>query len=635
MSMVGSVVGRAGGSITRRLDRLSDRRFALLVSIPALLLVAAFVLPPILAVFGLSFFRVELAKDDLTPFVGLRNYLERLPIDEVVLATIPRTLLFAAAVTIVTIPLALVTALVLNRRFRGSGLFLMAVLTPWAVASVVAGVFWRFIFDTHFGIVNGILVGLGLIAEPVNWLQDTGNAVVIAIVATAWRSVPLLALLLLAALRTIPSAHYRAARMDGATSWETFRWVVLPAIRPTVLVIAVLQIIIGLQVFDLLFSLTSGGPGRQTYVLIYAIYDKAFNSLSLGYASTLTVLLFLIIVLCSLLLVLLQARRRSSKAGGGDDDIAAAPPSWSAAGRSAQLAAVAGTRYATEPRRHRFRLPPRAGRVGFALVAIVLFVFFFAPIAWVMVSSVQPERNLTTMPPTLTLDLWLDGYRTIYGDPVWFASLITSLEVSLITTLIVIVLSAPAAYALARFDLPGKRGIMAVLIFTQMVPAVVMAIPVLRIFQILRITDTVLALVLVNVAFWVPLVVWLLRNFFADVSPSLEKAARIDGCSRLGTLFRIVVPASAPGIAATAILLLIGTWNEFLFAVVLGQRNAITITRRIVSTNNFGFGETLNQTPPPNMLASAGIVAVLPCLILVLLFHRRIIAGLTEGLVKG
>ena len=295
---------------------------------------------------------------------------------------------------------------------------------------------------------------------------------------------------------------------------------------------------------------------------------------------------------------------------------------------------IAGTRYESV-RTRRVRLPAWAGRAGFAATATLLFLFFAAPIMWVAISSVQPERNLTVLPPQLTLDLWLDGYRTVYGDPVWFASLITSLEVSLLATLIVIVLSAPAAYALARFDLPGKRTIVAVLIFTQMVPAVVMAIPVLRIFQILRLTDTVIALVLVNVAFWTPLVVWLLRNFFADVSVSLEKAARIDGCSRLGTLFRIIVPAARPGIAATAILLLIGTWNEFLFAVVLGQRDAITITRRIVSTNNFGFGETLNQTPPPNMLASAGIVAVLPCLLLVLLFHRRIITGLTEGLVKG
>lgn len=622
------------GVLTRRLDRLSERTFGALVSIPALLMVAIFVLPPILAVFGFSFFRIELAKDDLTPFVGLRNFVERLPIDDVVLASIPRTLGFAAAVTAVTIPLALLTALILNRPFRGSGIFLMAVMMPWAVASVVAGVFWRFIFDTHFGIINGILIGLGMIDKPVNWLQDSTNAVIIAVIATAWRSVPLLTLLLLAALRTIPSSHYRAARMDGATGWETFRYVVLPAIRPTVMVVAVLQIIIGLQVFDILFSLTSGGPGRQTYVLIYAIYDKAFNSLSFGYSSALTVVLFGLIVLCSLVLLLLT-RRRGDKTSVSDDDVIQAPLSWTTSGRANRFEALTSQRFESGPRRRRIRLSPRAAKVGFAITAVAVMAFFAAPIIWVAISSLQPERALTVQPPALTPELWLDGYKTIYGDERWFGSLLISLQVALLTTAIVIVLSAPAAYALARFDLPGKRAIITVLIFTQMVPAVVMAIPVFQMFKWMGITDSVLALVLVNVAFWVPLVVWLLRNFFADVSISLEKAARIDGCSRLGTLFRVIVPAASPGIAATAILLLIGTWNEFLFAVVLGQRNAITITRRIVSTNNFGFNETLNQTPPPNMLAAAGIVAVLPCLLLVLLFHRRIIAGLTEGLVKG
>ncbi len=630
--------GHRSGVLTRRLDRLGDKSFALLISVPALLLVAVFVLPPVMAVFGLSFFRIELAKDDHTPFVGLFNYVTRLPIDDVVLATIPRTLGFAAAVTLLTIPLALLTALILNRAFRGSGLFLMAVMMPWAVASVVAGVFWRFIFDTHFGIINGILVGLGLIQEPINWLQDSTNAVVIAIVATAWRSVPLLALLLLAALRTIPGSHYRAARMDGATSWETFRFVVLPAVRPTVLVIAVLQIIIGLQVFDLLFSLTHGGPGRDTYVLIYAIYDKAFNSLSFGYASALTVVLFGIIVACSLLLVLLQVRRRRDRPMAMETDDEVLEPALrftTPPGTTDQFAALTQTRHPWTARKRRFRPSPLVARIGFGVVAGLLLLFFVSPVIWVAISSIQPYEALAQLPPALSLDLWFDGYATIFGDPKWFGSLLVSLQVALLTTGVVIVLAAPAAYALARFDIPGKRAILTVLIFTQMVPAVVMAIPVYQIFRWLRITDTILALVLVNVAFWVPLVVWLLRNFFADVSVSLERAARIDGCSRLGTLFRVVMPAASPGIAATSILLLIGTWNEFLFAVILGQRDTITITRRIVSTNSYGFSEALNQTPPPNMLASAGLVAVLPCLLLVLLFHRRIIAGLTEGLVKG
>ncbi len=208
-----------------------------------------------------------------------------------------------------------------------------------------------------------------------------------------------------------------------------------------------------------------------------------------------------------------------------------------------------------------------------------------------------------------------------------------SLPTAVLTTILVIVLSAPAAYSLARFEIPGKTTILAVLIFIQMVPAIVMAIPVLRIFQILGLKDTVASLVIVNVAFWLPLIIWLLRNFFAEVPISLERAARIDGCSRLGTLFRVTIPAARPGIAAAAILILIGTWNEFLFAVILGDRNAVTITRLITGIQNYP--SPVNQSPPPNLLAAGAMVAVIPCLLLVMLFHRRIISGLTEGFVKG
>lgn len=637
MAIATAAISRGAGRVSRRLDRLSERRFALLVSIPGLILVALIVLPPTLAVFGLSLFRIELAKDDLVPFVGLRNYLTRLPADGEVLAAIPRTLFFAAMSTAITLPLALVTALVLNRGFRGVSVFFMALLMPWAVASVVAGIFWRFIFDTNFGIVNGVLIGLGLLQEPINWLQNTVQAVAIALVAQSWRSVPLLAVLLLAALKTIPEALYRAARMDGATAWESFRYITLPAIKNTLIVVGVLQVIIGLQVFDLLYSLTSGGPGRDTYVLIYAIYTITFEQISLGYGAAITVVLFAIIVLASLLVLAMQVRRRrpiGAAVNEETDDAAATArtslrltPSASAAARSA----------AGHPeeigRRNLIHLPAPVSRVAFGLGVSVLFFFFAAPILWMIIASLQPFQALAQQPPALTLNLWLDGYQIIAGDPRWLGSLAVSLQTALLTTLFVIVLAAPPAYALARFDLPGKSTTLALLILVQMVPAIVMAIPVLRIFQILGLTDTVTALVIVNVAFWLPLIIWLLRNFFLDVPVSLEKAARIDGCSRLGTLFRVTIPAARPGLAAASILILIGTWNEFLFAVILGNRQAVTITRLITGIQNFP--GALNQQPPPNLLAAAAIVAVTPCLLLVLLFHRRIISGLAGGFVKG
>ncbi len=637
---VGTVaISRGAGRLSRRLDRLSERQFALLVSIPGLILLALIVLPPILTVFGLSLFRIELAKDEIVRFVGLNNYFTRLPGDKEITDAIPRTVILAAMTTAVTLPLALVTALVLNRGFRGSGLFFMAVLMPWAIASVVAGIFWRIIFDTHFGIANGILIGTGVISEPINWLQNTGQAVAIAIVAQAWRGVPLLAVLLLAALKTIPGTLYRAAKMDGATTWETFRFITLPAIRPTLIVVGILQIIIGLQVFDLLFTLTNGGPGRSTYVLIYAIYDLAFQNLSFGYGSTVTVVLFLLIVAASFLLLLLQVRRRRKPVGIEDEESELAAASARTSLRltgvsSAALAARSNPAAEEAPRRPWVPVSPRVGRILFGIGAGVLLFYFVAPIAWMIITSLQTDEALSHMPPHLSFsNLWLDGYTRIIQDRQWQGSLVVSLFTAILTTIFVILLASPAAYALARFQLPGKRAVLAVLIFMQMVPAIVMAIPVLKIFQILGLTDTIAALVIVNTAFWLPLITWLLRNFFVEVPISLERAARIDGCSRLGTLFRVTIPAARPGIAAAAILMLIGTWNEFLFAVILGNHNAVTITRLVTVITAFPF--KLNESPPPDLLAAGGIVAVVPCLILVLLFHRRIITGLTEGLVKG
>lgn len=636
MAVAGASLSRGAGRVSRRLDRLSERRFALLVSIPGLILVALIVLPPTLAVFGMSLFRIELGKDDLVPFVGLRNYLVRLPADSEVVAAIPRTLLFAALSTAITLPLALVTALVLNRGFRGVSIFFMALLLPWAVASIVAGIFWRSIFDTNHGIVNGVLVGVGLMNEPFNWLASTAQTVAIALVAQSWRSVPLLAVLLLAALKTIPPALYRAAKMDGATSWESFRFITLPAIKNTLIVVGVLQVIIGLQVFDLLYSLTGGGPGRDTYVLIMAIYDITFGQISLGYGAAITVILFLIIVAASFLILIARVRRRRPVAVIDDEaEDAAATRRTSLRLGSGSAAAIRSSSFGTpeEGRRNRIRLPRTVTKVGFAIGVLALFFFYIAPIAWMIVASLQPTQALASLPPHLTVNLWLDGYATIAADPRWLGSLAVSLQVALLTAIFVILLAAPPAYALARYDITGKGTVLALLILVQMVPAIVMAIPVLRVFQIVGLTDTVASLVIVNVAFWLPLIIWLLRNFFMEVPVSLEKAARIDGCSRLGTLFRVTIPAARPGMAAAAILILIGTWNEFLFAVILGNRNAVPITRLITGIQNFP--GALNQQPPPNLLAAAAIVAVLPCLLLVLFFHRRIITGLTGGFVKG
>lgn len=622
------------GRVAGRIDRLSDRAFGWLAFLPGGILVLLFVLPPIIAVASMSLFRIELLRDDLTPFVGLDNYLRRLPADRAFLEAVPRTVVLAAGVTALTVPLALGCALLLTRAFRGSMVIGIAVLLPWAVAPVVTGLYWKFIFQSQFGLATAFANLLGFADGPVGWLDTADGAMLVAITATAWRMVPLMALLLLGALRTVPEAQYRAARMDGAGAWQTFRFITLPAIAPTLAIVAIMTVILSLQMIDILFTLTGGGPGDSTTVITYYLYKNTIGNLSFGYSGALAVVLFLIILGCSTLLLLVRLRRGGRGAtpdpgaDGALDPVVGRP--LPAPGASTAFAALPAD--PDPPPRRRLRVPRWVGR-GLTIVAsVALVVWLVGPVIWILVTSLQPEGAVTQLPPRLTLDLRISNYLDLLSRPQWQGSIVVSLTVVTLVTVLTLFLGALAAYPLARYELPGARVVLLVLLLTQMVPAIVVAIPTLLVFRFLGLKDTIAALVIVNTAFWMPLIVWLLRNVFREVPRSLESAARIDGCGRIGTLFRVVVPAAWPGISATAILLLVGTWNEFLFAVMLGDRNAVTVTRLI------GFVQATvgPEGPPPfTLVAAAGITAFLPCLVLVIVFFRRLMAGLSQGYVKG
>ena len=620
------------GRVAGRLDRLSDRKFAFLTFLPGGILVALVLIPPILSVLVVSFFRIELLKDDDIFFAGLRNYL-RLASDTAFLDAVPRTLVFALGTTLLTVPLALATALVLNRQFRGASLLGVALLLPWAVAPVVTGLYWKFIFQSQFGIATGIANVLGFTDGPVLWLSQPQTAIGVAMIASAWRTVPLIAILLLAALKTIPESQYRAAKMDGATTVQTFRYVTLPSIRNTLLVVSILSLILSLQTFDVLFTLTGGGPGTSTTVIIYYIYKSAIGTLSFGYSGALAVFLFVVIALCSSILLVLRLKdRRGQRVDVTDETtVVVGGPIHAAVAAPVEPPPTVEVPY-LPPRRRRFTVPASLRRVALGVGMAALLLWILGPIIWIAIASVQPEAAVTTRPPALTTELRLDHYADLLSRSDWQGSIAVSLQLTIAVTLLSLILGAMAAYPLARLELPGKRTVLTLLIFTQMIPAIVMAIPVLLMFRAVGLKDTVAGLVIVNVAYWLPLIIWLLRNVLEDVPIALERAARIDGCSRLGSLFRVLIPAAGPGVAAVAILLLIGTWNEFLFAVMLGDRNAVTVTRLI------GFLDSTvgpDGPPPFTVLAAAGIVAIVPCLVLVMLFHRRVVAGLTQGFVKG
>lgn len=608
-----------------RLDRLSDRAFATVAFLPGFVLVAVFLALPICLALGMSLLRISLARGTDMPFTGLRNY-ALLSADADLLHSLPLTIGFAAFTTLITIPISLAAALLLNRPLRFSGLLGVGLLLPWAVAPIVTGLYWQFMFQGQFGVVTAIVNAVGLHQGPVAWLQMPLAAVLIAAIATTWRSAPLYTVILLAALKAIPRSQYAAARVDGATDFELFRFVTLPSLRNALLVVTILQLIVVLQTFDLLFTLTQGGPGTATTVVIYYIFKTAFEELNLGYSAAIAVFLTLVIALCTGLLILARVRGRRTHTYTIDDLPVQQDVSRIVSGPFPPVT------------RRQVRLPRWIGPLATGLGGGLLVLWSIGPIVWMMLASLQPEGAVTSVPLQLTVDLRWTNYTNLFFNPgqfttlPWLSSTWVSVQVAVLATVITILVSALIAYPLARLEVPGRGLFMGALIATQMVPAIVLAIPVLLVFRALHLVDTIPGLVLVNVAFSIPVIAWLLRNSFEEVPRSIESAARIDGCSRLGTLFRITMPAARPGIAAAAILMLIGTWNEFLFAVVLGNHDAVTVTRLIglVNTTTGPMGR-----PPYTLVAAAGVVAIVPCVALVALFYRQIVQGLTEGYVKG
>lgn len=303
-------VRRAG--FWQRFHRMDEVKFGLFMLLPTALVLLVFLGIPIGYAILMSFQKIELTISPDRSWAGLGNYVTVLQ-DRTLYESIARTLYFAFLTIWMSTLMALILALVLNEPFRGRKPVRVLVMLPWAVAPVVAGVLWRYIFQSNYGLANALLYQLGFIEQYIVWLDKATLAISIASVATSWKTVPFLTLIMLATLQSIPEQLYRAARMDGAGLWHRFRFVTLPHLRNTLIFAIVLQTIVSLQTFDLIFTLTRGGPGQGSVVLSYLVFINAFERLSLGRASAMAILLaFFIIVLGSISFIFTMSRREKA-----------------------------------------------------------------------------------------------------------------------------------------------------------------------------------------------------------------------------------------------------------------------------------------------------------------------------------
>ncbi|MCC7206728.1 MAG: sugar ABC transporter permease [Anaerolineae bacterium] len=220
-------------------------------------------------------------------FVGLDNYRTILSAPAFGNATL-NTVYFAVVSLVLQIPLGLAIALLLNLNFPGRNVVRAAILIPWAIPTIVNGALWKWIYDASYGALNGILMQLGLIEKPVVWLGTPFGAMNMVIIADTWKVLPFYVIIFLAGLQTIPDELFDAATVDGATAWQKLRYIILPFVRPFLLVILILRTMETFRVFDIIFTLSGGGPGGGTTVIAFYAYQITFQSLKFGSGAALS-----------------------------------------------------------------------------------------------------------------------------------------------------------------------------------------------------------------------------------------------------------------------------------------------------------------------------------------------------------
>ncbi len=270
---------------------------ALLFLSPTLIVTTIFIFFPIVFSFYLSFHEWNMFGSERS-FVGLDNYATLLTSPDF-WKVFGVTSIYTVATVPLNMALALLAALMLEQKLRGKKLLRAAFFTPVIISWVAAAVIWRWVFHPNIGLFNHVLGMVGLPA--VNWVNDATAALISMIIVGVWKTFGINMILFSAGLAAIPSHYYEAARIDGAGAWQRFWKITLPLLSPTTLFILVLSIIGSFQVFDLVYVLTHAGPLGSTKVLVYYLYEQAFQFFNMGYASAIAYVLFGVLFVLTLI----------------------------------------------------------------------------------------------------------------------------------------------------------------------------------------------------------------------------------------------------------------------------------------------------------------------------------------------
>jgi multiple sugar transport system permease protein len=285
-----------------------DERAAYLFVAPLAAVLMAVAVFPILYSFYISLFQLKLTRPGRMPFVGFDNYAAVLS-DPQFWHAVERTVFFSAMSVAAIAVLALLAALLLNQDFPGRRVLSAVLLIPWAIPYVANALMWKWIYDSNYGALNGLLYQLDFINSYMVWLGDSDKTLALIANAFVWKEVPLATILLLVGLKTIPADLNAAAKVDGANALRRFFHITLPSLKSSFALVMVYETMMAIRHFDLFFVLTEGGPGNASDVVAWRIYVETFRNLSFGTGAAMAYVLALATLALAYVIIRALAQR--------------------------------------------------------------------------------------------------------------------------------------------------------------------------------------------------------------------------------------------------------------------------------------------------------------------------------------
>jgi multiple sugar transport system permease protein len=266
--------------------------------------------------------------------------------------------------------------------------------------------------------------------------------------------------------------------------------------------------------------------------------------------------------------------------------------------------------------------------VGF----VIILIWCLLPVVWIAMVSLKPVAETTTGSPQFLPKTWtVQNYKDIVKNDDFLRALLNSFGIAIIATVLAVIFATLAAYAIARLEFRGKRLVLSIALAIAMFPVVSLVGPLFDMWRTLHLFNTWPGLIIPYMSFTLPLAIWTLSAFFREIPWEMEQAAQVDGATSWQAFRKVIVPLAAPGVFTAAILTFFFAWNEFVLAISL---TSTTAARTVPAQMSFFVGSD-QFNPPYSQLAAAAVVVTVPVVLIVLLFQRKIVAGLTSGAVKG